>query len=262
MTTPTDATIAALRAVHDDLAHRVAGLTDAQLGAQSGAAEWSVADVLSHLGSGAEIGLASLTAAASGTDTPAPGFNEQVWARWNALNPREQAVGFVEHDARLVAAYEALTARQREQLDVELGFLPAPLPVGALAGMRLNESAQHAWDIRVADDADARLDDDSARLLVEHLAGDLAFLVGFLGTPDALATPAVIAIAGTEVGITVGEGVAVTMPVADPTATFVGPLESAVRLIGGRLGPAHTPAGVEIDGDVTLDDLRRVFRGF
>jgi hypothetical protein len=35
-----------------------------------------------------------------------------------------------------------------------------------------------------------------------------------------------------------------------------------LRLIGGRLSPAHTPPGVEVIGDVTLDDLRAVFPGY
>jgi hypothetical protein len=35
-----------------------------------------------------------------------------------------------------------------------------------------------------------------------------------------------------------------------------------VRLIYGRLGPGHTPAGVEVTGNITLDDLRAVFPGF
>ena len=46
------------------------------------------------------------------------------------------------------------------------------------------------------------------------------------------------------------------------TATFTGPLESAVRLLGGRLTPKYTPEGVEVSGNVTLDELRAVFPGF
>ena len=46
------------------------------------------------------------------------------------------------------------------------------------------------------------------------------------------------------------------------TARFEGPLEAAIRLLAGRLDPAHTPEGVTVSGDVTLDDLRRVFPGY
>jgi hypothetical protein len=144
MTTLADRTIVALRATHDDLAALVPGLTDEQLLRPSGASEWSVAQVLSHLGSGAEIGLATLEGALGASPAAEPGFNENVWDRWNAMSPREQATNFLDHNTRLVAAYEALTAEQRMTAQVDLGFLPEPLPLASLAGMRLNESALHS----------------------------------------------------------------------------------------------------------------------
>ncbi len=262
MTTLADRTIAALRATHDDLAALVPDLSDEQLTAPSGAAEWPLAQVLSHLGSGAEIGLASLTATTGGTAAPGQDFNQSVWDRWNAMSPRDQADGFVDHDARLVAAYEALTSDQRENLQVDLGFLPAPLPLASLAGMRLSEAAQHSWDARVALDPGATIPESSAQLLAEHFAGGLSFMTGFIGTPDALAKPAAVEVQGSGFGIVIGDGVSLTDGVSNPTATFVGPLEAAIRLIGGRLAPAHTPAGVEVIGDMTLDDLRKVFPGY
>jgi hypothetical protein len=176
------------------------------------------------------------------------------------MSPRDQATGFVEHDARLVAAYEALTAEQRENLQVDLGF--ATLPVAALSGMRLSEAAQHSWDARVALDQDAAIPESSAQLLAEQLSGPLAFMTGFIAKADALAKPAVVEIQGSRFGIVIADGVSVTGEVANPTATFVGPLEAAIRLVGGRLTPAHTPAGVEVIGELTLDDLRKVFPGF
>jgi hypothetical protein len=48
----------------------------------------------------------------------------------------------------------------------------------------------------------------------------------------------------------------------DQTATFSGPLAAAIRLLSGRLKPEHTPADVEVNGNVTLDDLRKVFPGY
>jgi uncharacterized protein (TIGR03083 family) len=260
MTTLADRTIAALRATHDELAALVPGLSDEQLTGPSGAAEWPLAQVLSHLGSGAEIGLASLSAATGDGPAPAEGFNQSVWDRWNAMSPREQATGFVEHDARLVAAYEALTTEQRENLQVDLGF--ATLPITGLSGMRLSEAAQHSWDARVALDQDAAIPESSAQLLAEQLSGPIAFMTGFIAKADALAKPAVVEIQGSRFGIVIADGVSVTGEVANPTATFVGPLEAAIRLVGGRLTAAHTPAGVEVIGDVTLDDLRKVFPGF
>jgi uncharacterized protein (TIGR03083 family) len=262
MTTLADRTIAALRATHDDLAALVHGLTDEQLAAPSGASEWTVAQVLSHLGSSAEIGLATLETALTAGPAAEPGFNQSVWDRWNAMSPREQATNFLHHDARLVAAYEALTSEQRTAAQVDLGFLPRPLPLESFAGMRLNESAQHSWDVRVAFDPSAAIPADVAAVQAEHLAGGLGFIVGFVGKADVLAAPAVIDFEGSGYGIVVTDKVAVVTEPGDPTATFHGPLEAAIRLVGGRLRPTNTPEKVKVTGAVTLDDLRRVFPGY
>jgi len=262
MTTLADRTIAALRATHDDLAALVPGLSDQQLTGPSGASEWTVAQVLSHLGSGAEIGLASLRGALDGSGAPAADFNQGVWDRWNAMTPQDQAAGYLEHDARLVETYEALTAEQRETSTVDLGFLPAPLSIASVAGMRLSEAAQHSWDVRVALDPTAGLPAGTAGLIAEHFTGDLAFMAGFIGKADALAKPAVVEIQGSGFGIVIADGVGLVAAPADPTATFVGPLEAAIRLVGGRLKAGYTPEGVTTTGAVSLDDLRRVFPGF
>jgi hypothetical protein len=90
----------------------------------------------------------------------------------------------------------------------------------------------------------------------------LGFLVGFIGKADALAEPAVVDIAGSGYGLVVTDKVAVVTDPVEPTATFTGPLEAAIRLVGGRLRPANTPEGVKVTGAVSLDDLRRVFPGY
>lgn len=95
MSSLADRTIAALRSTHDEMAALVPGLSDDQLTHRSGAAEWTVAQVLSHLGSGAEITRASLRAAVGDASASDEDFNQGVWDRWNALGPVEQAAGFV-----------------------------------------------------------------------------------------------------------------------------------------------------------------------
>lgn len=257
MTSHADRAIAALRANHDTLAALVPSLTEDQLAGPSGASEWTVAQVLSHLGSGAEISRKPI-ATAAGKRVEAED-NESIWARWNASSPAEQASGFVQHDAAYLDTVEALSAGQRDALSVDLGFLPQPVPMTVALGMRLNEVANHAWDVRVGLDPSAGVDPDAADLLLELFGGPLAFLLGFSGKADQISQPVRVAIPGG--GIEITDTVTVTSELDEPTATFEGPAEAAVRLLSGRLGDEHA-AGVSVSGNVTLDELRKVFPGY
>lgn len=262
MASSADRTIDALQATHDELDAVVAGLSDEQLTGPSGASEWTIAEVLSHLGSGSEIGLAGLQAGLAGEPAPGQEFNQGVWDRWNAMSPQEQAAGFREHDARLVEAYEALTPEQRESARFQLGFLPAPLSTAGLAGMRLNEAVLHSWDVRVALDSAATVGEPAAEVVVGHFAGELAALFGYLGKADQLPGGAVVALGGSGLALVVDDGVRVSRESGKPTARFDGGLEAALRLVSGRLREPYAPAGLTVDGNVGLDDLRRVFPGY
>ena len=257
MTTLVDRTIAALRANHDALAALVPTLSEEQLTSASGATEWTVAQALSHLGSGAEITRKPI-ATAAGQEVEVE-ENQSIWGRWNALSAAEQAAGFVKHDAAYLDTVEALSTVQRDSLMIDLGFLPEPVPLLVALGMRLNEVANHAWDVRVGVDPSATVDPESAELLVELFRGPLAFLLGFSAKADAIEREVRLAIPGGALEIT--DAVTVTDSVDHPTATFEGPAEAVVRLLSGRLGPEHA-AGVSVTGSVTLDELRKVFPGY
>ncbi|CAN5349890.1 maleylpyruvate isomerase family mycothiol-dependent enzyme [soil metagenome] len=260
MTSLSDRIVDSLRVHHDRLADLVASLTDDQLTGPSGATQWRLCDVLSHLGSGAEIMVKPLQAAIEGVPAPA-GDNEAIWARWNAATPREQATWFVHHDAVMVETVELLPGEQLEALRVDLGFLPEPVPFVVSGGMRLNEVAQHTWDVLVGLDPAAGIDAEAAEILLDLFAGPLSFMLGFSAKVDALTEPAVIAAAGR--GLNLSDQVAVESeaPIA-PTATLTAPAEAVVRLLGGRLTAAHTAQDITITGNVTLDDLRQVFPGY
>lgn len=262
MSTLADRTIAALRAVHDDLAALVPTLTDEQLIGPSGASEWSVSQVLSHMGSGAEITFANYEASLRGDEAPSQDFNESVWARWDALTPQEQAAGVIPVASAVVEFLEALTPDQRETLQVKLGFMPFPLPLTTIVGMRLHENTLHFWDVRVALDSEAQLDETASAVLFEHLDADMGFLLGFIGKADALANPARVRVGVSDLGFVITDSVSVTTSIGEATATIHGPLESVLRLTAGRLTPGRTPAAVSVEGNVTLDDLRRVFPGY
>jgi uncharacterized protein (TIGR03083 family) len=253
----TDRVLATLRANHDALVALVPDLTLQQLTGPSGASEWSVAQVLSHLGSGAEISRKPIAAAAG--EQVDPEDNQAIWARWDGSSPDQQAAGFVEHDTAYVETVERLSAEQRESLTVDLGFLPEPVPLVVALGMRLNEVANHAWDVQVGLDPQAEIDPETAAVLVELFTGPLAFLLGFSTKPERLDGEVRLAVPGGAVEIT--DTVVVSTGAEHPTATLVGPEGAVIRLVSGRLTPEHSE-GVAVSGDVSLEDLRKVFPGY
>ncbi|MFL6156333.1 MAG: maleylpyruvate isomerase family mycothiol-dependent enzyme [Marmoricola sp.] len=260
MTSLASRTIDALRHEHDVLSDFVASLTPEQLEGPSGASEWSVAQVLSHLGSGSEISLASLQTALGEREAPGDDFNRSVWDVWDAKSPADQGADYVTQNKVLVEALEALTPDQLESLKVDLGFLPAPIGIAGYAGMRLNEVAHHSWDVRVATDPKAGITDPSTDVLADHLGGDLGFLLGFIGKPDQIEENVVLGLG--DYSLVIADSVSVQSGTDGATATFSGAPEAALRLTSGRLRPEYTPADVAVTGNVTLDELRRVFPGF
>lgn len=66
------------------------------------------AQVLSHLGSGAEVGQAGLEASLGSAGAPRADFNRSVWARWDAISPGDQAAGFLTANESFVASDEAI----------------------------------------------------------------------------------------------------------------------------------------------------------
>lgn len=218
--------------------------------------------MLSHLGSGAEITLAGLQTALGERPPPGDDFNRSVWDRWDAMSPVEQRARALEHDAALVAAFTALDESQRRTLELQVGFAPGPLSVASFAGLRLHEAAQHGWDVRAANDPVAGLDATAAQVLADQFSDGIGFLLGFIAKPQSLSEPARLEIAGSGYALSIADTVTMVSPVDDPTATFSGALEAAIRLIAGRLGPTHTPGDLRVTGNVTLEELRAVFPGF
>ena len=102
--------IAALRRSHDALHALTEPLTAAELEQRSYAKEWSIAQVLSHLGSGAEVFNLFLDAGLSGQDPPGQETFPPIWDAWNALGPQEQAFDSLAANEVLVGRFETLDA--------------------------------------------------------------------------------------------------------------------------------------------------------
>ncbi len=253
---------------HEDLAARVGGFDDDDLARQSGASEWSVAQVLSHVGSGAEIARAVLQAAAAGTDRPGQDFNLGVWDRWNAMTPRQQADGFLTANDSLVSAYENLDDTARRDLRIDLGFLPFPADLALVTGMRLNEAILHGWDVRVAFDPDAGLPAAEAAIALDLLTGPLSFLLGFQAKTQILdGREVTVRVVTTDpdrvLGLVLADKAELGAGTEDADVVLTAPAEAFLRLLAGRLAAEHTPRSVVLTGDgVTLDQLRTVFPGY
>lgn len=220
--------------------------------------------MLSHLGSGAEIGLAVLESALNGKGNPGFEFNQSVWDRWNAMTARERADGFVQANQALLARYESLDAGTRQNLRIDLGFLPAPVDVATASRMRLSEFALHSWDIRVGFDEHATLAPEAVAALL-HQGLDL---LAWTSKPDALGDRRlVLKVTTTEpasvFALRLEPPVSVTLDVPEqPDGTLTLPAEAWLRLVAGRLTPDRTPMAVTATGATHLDLLRRIFPGY
>lgn len=262
--TNADSVIAALRTGHDNLAELVTGLSDDDLARPTGAAEWDISQVLSHLGSGAEISLATVKAALAGEPNRGGDFNRKVWDRWDAMTRRERADGFLQSSQAVVEFFESLDAATRESLRIDLGFLPAPVDVATAARMRLNEFTLHSWDIRAGFDEHATLDPEATALLLHGQPN----LVARIGRADALGGRSeVIQVTTTApesvfaLRLQAPVGVDFDVP-QEPDGTLELPAEAWLRLVAGRLAPRYTPESVVTTGTADLTLLREVFPGY
>jgi len=253
--------IEALRHSHELLRAAVEPLDASQLEQRSYDTEWSIAQVLSHLGSQAEIFGLFLDAGLDGREPPGPDAFPPIWDRWNAKSPREQADDALRADQATLERFESLDDDQRASLRMNL--FGRNVDAAGLAGMRLGEHAVHTWDVRVALDPAATVAQDAVALLV----GGLGQLAARSGKPDGQQRKIRVTTTDpdrTFILETTPDGVTVTA--ADDEGTpelglseLTLPAEAFLRLVYGRLDddqPGTGNAGVEIG------ELRPLFPGF
>jgi len=249
--------IQALRHSHDVLRAAAEPLTEDQLRQRSYASEWSIAQVLSHLGSQAEIFGLFLDAGLTGQDPPGMEQFRPIWAIWDSKEPQAQAADALRADEVITSRFESLTDDERARL--RLNAFGRDLDVAGIAGMRLSEHALHTWDVAVALDPAATVQPDAVALLIDTI-GPLAGR----GKPDGKARELCVATSDPKRHFLLETDEKVSLAPSDhhdtPLPKLVLPAEALIRLVYGRLDPAHTPP-VETT-DVDLDELRAVFPGF
>jgi uncharacterized protein (TIGR03083 family) len=248
--------VAALQRSHDALAALVPALTLEQLTGPAYPSEWTVAQTLSHIGSGAVIGLLNLDAALAGAPAPEQAQFVAVWDEWNAKAPQDQADDAVAADAKLTEAWAGIEPDRIPELTFSLG--PMQLDGTTYLRMRLAELAVHSWDVAVAVDPAAVVEPAA----VDQIIDNLEMVAGFSGTPVGEPAEIVVETAEPERRFVVALGEAVALRpaiVGDGPATVTLPAEAFVRLVYGRLDAAHTPDRAQ---GAEIERLRNVFPGF
>jgi uncharacterized protein (TIGR03083 family) len=245
----------ALRGSVERLRHLVANLDDAQLAAPAYPAEWSIADVLSHLGSGAVIMRRRLDDTILGQPGSAD-FAAGVWQSWNAKSDRAKADDALIADQELLGRIASVTDAERAGFRSEIG--PVSVDFDAFVDLRLNEHAFHSWDIAVALDPQAVLAAEAGARVVDNLE----LVARFTARPTGGIRTIAVRTSGPTRHFTITFGAdAVTLTPRDsgrhPDLEL--PAEAFARLIYGRLDTEHTPS---VEGDLgVLDEIRRAFPG-
>jgi uncharacterized protein (TIGR03083 family) len=249
--------IEALRHSHDRLQAVAGPLHADQLRRQSYDTDWSIAQVLSHIGSQSEIFVLFLDAGLSGQDPPGPEAFGPIWENWNGKSPQDQAADALRADEALIERLESLDDDERKRF--RLSVFGMDLDATGLARMRLGEHAIHTWDIAVALDPAATVAPDAVGLLIDTLGQ----LVARSGKPGAVQRRLHVSTSSPVRHFTLETGEKVSLVPSEYSEGLpeLGlPAEAFIRLVYGRLDPAHTPP-VETRR-VDLDELRQVFPGF
>jgi uncharacterized protein (TIGR03083 family) len=239
----------------------VDGLSDKELDQPSFADGWSIAQVLSHLGSAAEISTGLLERGIAGDETgPQRETVMPVWQRWDALSGPAQREAWRAADARHLQVLDSLDAQRRDS--VRVPYFAGLLSVPAYAGYRLSEQSVHAWDIEVALDPRAAIPAPEVQLLWERLDlvatrfrdADTLTRLGTRQLTVTLTAPArtMLLDLGAELHLYPCEP-------AEPAGTVSGTAEAVLRLVYGR---NQDEDGVSVTGSVSLQDMRSLFPGF
>lgn len=251
-----DAVLSELRSSHARLSAAVGALGQAELKERSYCTDWTIAEVLSHLGSGAEIFQMFFEAGLAGTEPPGGDAFAPVWQAWAAKPPAERAADCLTANETFLRRLEAVEAGQRAAFSMSLFGMDVDFAV--LARMRLSEHAVHTWDVAVALDPSARVAAGAVGLLL----GMLPQFVARIGRPAAEAKEVAVVTSAPERRFLLSTGtVSLTDGGApDSDVRLELPAEAFLRLVYGRLDDEHGGDEVRASG-VSVEELRAVFPG-
>jgi uncharacterized protein (TIGR03083 family) len=238
----------------DRLRTLVDPLTPARLEESAYPTEWSIADVMSHIGSGAVIFRRRIEDTRAGRE-PDEDFAPGVWAVWDAKSPASKTADGLVADRELVECLVGVTEDERATFRFALG--PMTFGFDEFVGLRVNEHALHTWDVEVSLDPAAVVAPGMVALVIDQLG----MIARFTGKPTGTAHEVrvhttdperhlVVVFKVDSVELAPGDGA------SDPDLEL--PAEAFVRLVYGRLDPAHSPP---VDAPAIVDELRAAFPG-
>jgi hypothetical protein len=262
--------VAALRGSHERLRALAGRLTRDQLMWPAYPQDWTIAQVMAHLGAGAEVFIGRVNAVRAGGSDPGRDEYESTWLAWSAKSADDQATDSIATNQRLVELFEQMVGGAGAHL--RFNVVGRELDLAGLASIRLGELSVHYWDIAVALDPSATLAAPSVALL-NDVAPQIVLRARWrpidVEPLPPVSGPARVHVVTTgparEYALTLEEKVRLGPWPGDggphAPAELHLPAEALLRLIFGRLDPEHTPAEVIATG-IELDTLRAAFPAF
>lgn len=239
----------------------VTSMSQDQLRQPSFTQQWTVAQVLSHLGSAAEICTTLIERGLTG-DTTGPQRDQvsPIWDRWNGLSPTDQRDQWLTADTHHLQLLQSLSAREAAALRVP--YFSGLLTLTDYVGYRLSEQTLHGWDIACAITPAPVIPNPDLGLLWERI--DLIATRFRDGATLERLRPQELTIQLTDTGRAYTlrlDAELHLVPARTTTAngTVAGTADTVLRLIYGRLRPGDA---LQISGEVSLDDLTDLFPGF
>ena len=244
----------ALRASAQHLRDVVAQLEEHHHTASAYPDEWTIADTMSHIGSGAVILARRFTDHVSGAATP-EGFNQSVWDEWNAKSPASQIADALVADEAFVRDLDATSSDVRETFHISFG--PFDLDFDQFVGLRLGEHVLHTWDVEVTLHPGATLAEPAAAVLLDRLH----LVAGRSGRATGQVHRVRVRTQRPTRDFTVvyDEASVSLVDDAHDEVDVELPAEAFVRLVYGRLDAL---AGLDDAQEVHLEHLRQTFPGF
>lgn len=259
--------VGALRDEYEVIDGYLAALHPERWHGPTACSDWRITNLVSHLGSGAEIHLLTMREYVDAGEPVTQEIRQGIWGHFDSLAPEPLHAAFRDRNQRYLD-YAAQLSPEQQQRRVKM--FAGELPPANYAQFRLQEVTLHSWDLRVALDPTARLLPRSVRVNFRLMRGNLARRANADARAALNGTVYAIDVYGPVVesfGLRVNADAVELLDTAptDARARLRLPAEAYLRLGSGRLPleQAEAAGDVAIEGDRALGlRLNALYPGF